>query len=144
MARVVFRLPWKAGLANGATGPVLVSVTDFELSSTRDLPGAYIDAMRLRHAWPRLEGAVGLWLWAIPLQRRSGSVSIWRSEEDLKAFVRWPVHVAIMRRYSSRGNLTSASWLVERFVADEVWNDAVHRVASGEISQASPAQRHLR
>ncbi len=123
---------------------MLISVTDFTLSSARDLPGAYAVAMRLRRAWPDLEGAVGLWLWAKPLQKRSGSVSVWLCEEDLMAFVRWPVHVAIMRKYRGRGTLTSASWQVERFLASEVWKDAARRLARGEISVASPNQRGLR
>ena len=32
-----------------------------------------------------------------------GSVSVWRSEDDLRRFVRWARHVAIMRRYRDAG-----------------------------------------
>jgi hypothetical protein len=139
----MLKMPWQAGPADRDGGPVLVSVTNFELSSARDLPGAYMAAMRLRRAWPDLKGAVGLWLWAKPLQKRSGSISIWQGEEDLMAFVRWPVHVAIMRKYRGRGMLTSVSWVVDRFVAEEVWNDAACRLANGEISGAPPGRRGL-
>jgi len=85
------RFPWISGLAAETDGPVLVSVTDFRLARVRDLPGAYMAGARLRHAWPGLEGAVGQWMWAQPLARRSGAVSVWRSEEDLRRFVGWPV-----------------------------------------------------
>jgi hypothetical protein len=113
---------------------VLVSVTDFRLAHTRDLPGAYVAGARLRHAWPRLEGAVGQWMWAQPLAKRSGAVSVWRSQEDLRRFVRWPVHVAIMRRYRDAGKLVSASWDVERFAAGPIWREAVRRLVAGELS----------
>jgi hypothetical protein len=136
-------MPWQAGPAHGGRGPVLVSLTDFRLANARYLPGAYVAAMRLQRAWPRLEGAVGLWLWAKPLQRRSGSVSVWRSEEDLMAFVRWPVHVAIMCKYRGRGKLTSTTWAVNRFVADDVWNEAAQRLASCEIAEERSSQQDL-
>jgi hypothetical protein len=74
-----------------------------------------------------------MWLWAEPLRKRSGAVSVWGSERDLMRFVRWPVHVEIMRRYRARGTLTSTHWDTERFVAHEVWREAVSHLAGGEI-----------
>ncbi len=121
---------------------MLISLTDFRLDTARDLPGAYRAAMRLRGAWPELEGAIGLWLWAKPLQKRSGSVSVWRSEDDLSRFVRWPVHVAIMRKYRGAGTLTSTSWHAERFVAAQAWQEAVRLLTIGEIAgRRNPNQR---
>jgi hypothetical protein len=120
---------------------VLVSVTDFRLYASRDLPGAYRAAMRLRRAWPELEGAVGMWLWAKPLQKRSGSVSVWRGAEDLSRFVRWPVHVEIMRKYREAGEITSASWHTERFVAAQAWQEAVRLLTIGETPERSNPQR---
>ncbi len=134
MAGILLRTPWRPGQQDGADGPVLISVTDFRLNAARDLPGAYLAAMRLRRAWPDLEGAIGLWLWAKPLQLRSGSVSVWRSEEDLARFVRWPVHVAIMRKYRGAGRLTSQAWLADRFVAPQIWRDAARLLTGGDVS----------
>jgi hypothetical protein len=137
MVSVLMRTPWRSGPANKAEGSVLVSVTDFRLNAARDLPGAYRAAMRLRGAWPELEGAVGMWLWAKPLQKRSGAVSIWQSEDDLSRFVRWSVHVAIVRKYREAGSMTSTSWHSERFVGAQIWQEAVRFLASGEISERS-------
>ncbi|HTD57978.1 MAG TPA: hypothetical protein VK672_03705 [Solirubrobacteraceae bacterium] len=121
---------------------MLVSVTDFRLNAAQDLPGAYRAAMRLRRAWPELEGAIGMWLWAKPLQKRSGSVSVWQREEDLSRFVRWPVHVAIMRKYREAGEMTSTSWHSERFAAAQTWQEAVRFLTIGEISERpNPSQR---
>jgi hypothetical protein len=133
MGSTLVRAPWRSGPAAATDGPVLISVTDFRLAKARDLPGAYLAAMRLRHAWPALEGAVGLWLWAEPLAKRSGAVSVWQGEEDLRRFVSWPVHVAIMRRYREAGQLTSASWHADRFLAAKAWQEATRRLAAEDL-----------
>jgi hypothetical protein len=130
MGNGLLRLPWASGPTAPLDGPVLISVTDFRLAKVRKMPGEYLAAMRLRHAWPQLQGAVGMWLWAQPLARRSGAVSVWQDEEDLRRFVNWPVHVAIMRKYRDAGKLTSTSWTAERFIAAEVWQEATRLLAA--------------
>ena len=120
----MLRTRWQPGPAAHTSRGVLVSVTDFDLRAWWDLPGVWRVGLRLRRSWPRIPGAVGMWRWADPLQRRSGSISVWESESDLRRFVGWPVHVAIMRTYRERGTLTSASWEAEGFVASEVLEEA--------------------
>ena len=122
---------WVTGPFTADDAPVFVSVTDFHVVRARDLPVVWIEGLRLRRAWPTMPGAVGMWLWAQPLRKRSGSVSVWRSEDDLRSFVRWPRHVAIMRRYRDAGELASFSWLAERFDSDEIWGAARRRLAAG-------------
>ncbi|MFF4618858.1 hypothetical protein [Nonomuraea jabiensis] len=79
----MLRSRWTPGPAAGATGSVLVSVTDFRTGRLRDLPGVYQAGLTLRRAWPDLPGAVGMWLWTQPLEGRCGSVSIWQDEGSL-------------------------------------------------------------
>jgi hypothetical protein len=132
---------WIAGPAAAEPGGrLLVSVTDFEISRTRAIPRIWIEGLRLRRAWPGLAGAVGLWLWAKPLSKRSGSVSVWRSEADLHAFVRWPRHVEIMRRYRHAGMLTATTCWTECFDPAEIWAVAERRLTGGgtELGQALP------
>jgi hypothetical protein len=129
---------WKEGPAGADGAPVLVSITDFQLARVKDLPGAWVEGLRLRRAWPSLPGAIGMWLWAKPLARRSGSVSVWRGEEDLRRFVAWPRHVAIMRRYRGAGDLTSAMWWAEHFDASVIWAAAERRL-SGHDPELSHA-----
>ena len=118
------RALWRPGPAESAEGPVLISVTDYTANRWRDLPGIWLSGLRLARAWPRMQGAVGLWLWADPLRRRSGSISVWRNEDDLRRFVRWPVHLAIVRKYRPRGSLTASSWNAEDFVKSDVLREA--------------------
>src|SRR3954471_19087092 len=106
-----------AGPAADPEGDVVVSVTDLSLARWRDVPTAAALGLRLRLGWYAMPGAVGLWLWSIPGQRRSGSVSVWAGEDDLRRFVGLREHVAIMRRYRDRGIVRAETWAVPRFVS---------------------------
>lgn len=73
---------------------------------------------------PSMPGAVGVSLWSKPLLRRSGSVSVWRSTADLRAFVGTPLHVSIMNRNRGRGLLRSTKWSGSSAPAGLVWRRA--------------------
>ncbi|WP_063774287.1 hypothetical protein [Streptacidiphilus rugosus] len=120
----MLRSGWTPGPDHGRGGPVLVSVTDFTLDRLVDLPGVHRAARRLAAGWAELEGAHGMWLWALPSERRCGAVAIWTDEAALKGFVAWPPHVAIMRRYRDRGRLSSTTWPADAFDAPTVWSHA--------------------
>ena len=117
----MLRVPWQAGPATGVEGPVLISFTHFSPKRRAEWPGIARAGLRLRRAWPQMKGAVGMWMWAHPLLEGGGSVSVWEGEEDLMAFIRWPPHVSIMRRYRERGTIEAASWEAERFDPEEAW-----------------------
>lgn len=119
-------LPWREGPAARHDGPVVVSLTDFTATRVRDLPGIYLAGLRLREGWYALPGAVGLWLWGRPLERRGGSLTVWASKEDLRRFVSLPAHVAIMRRYRERGTIRAYTWETDRFTVSPIreWANA--------------------
>ena len=117
------------GPATDPEGEVVVSVTDFRPDHLRDAPRVMASGLRLKLGWYAMPGAVGLWLWSLPLARRSGSISVWTSTDDLRGFVRLPGHVAIMRRYRDRGSLRSTTWAAERFNVAEVLERACHWIA---------------
>lgn len=98
-----------------ANGAVLVSVTDFHADQRRELPGVALRGMRMRMGWYGMPGAVGLWLWTLPASSRSGSISIWASEDDLDRFIGLPHHVGIMKRYGPRGTVRSTKWHADTF-----------------------------
>ncbi|MGV9309996.1 hypothetical protein ACWDLG_42095 [Nonomuraea sp. NPDC003727] len=129
----MIRSRWIPGPEPRGEEPVVVSLTDFRLHSAVHLPRASRTGWRLGRRWPEVGGAVGLWLWAEPLARRIGSVSVWRSAADLAAFVRSPGHVAIMRAYRGRGTLLSETWTSD---AQDLWEEAWSPVARGGISGA--------
>jgi hypothetical protein len=67
-------------------------------------------------------------LWVKPLSRRSGSISIWTSEADLRRFVSSPVHSSIVRLHRSQMSGTSSSWCSERALIDEALAEGRRRV----------------
>ncbi len=121
---------WAPGPADGAQGDVLVSVTDFTTSSVRYSPDIIRSGLRLRKGWFAMPGAIGLWLWSLPLVARSGSISVWEYEEDLRRFVALPLHAAIMRRNRPRGSLRSTSWHTDEFHRVQVLERASAWIAS--------------
>src|SRR2546422_10475094 len=104
----------------GTSGPVAVSVTDFAMARWRHVPRVALTGLRLRMGWYAMPGAVGLWLWSLPARRRSGSISVWTGEDDLRRFVALPEHVAVMRRNRDRGHLRATTWRTERFAPGEI------------------------
>lgn len=114
-------MPWKPGPREGPEGPVVVSVTDFLAQSAQDVQQIYAQGMELGETWPVLHGAVGVWLWGRPAQRRGGSISVWDTEQDMRRFVRWPVHARIMRNWRGRVHVATDLWRADRFDIEEVW-----------------------
>jgi hypothetical protein len=122
--------PWASGPATAVTSSVVVSVTDFASHRRRDLAGVALVGLRLRMGWYAMPGAVGLWLWSLPLQARSGSISVWTSEDDLRRFVGLPLHVEVMRRNARRGTVRATTWNAEEFVSSEVLDRARQWIVS--------------
>src|SRR5262249_12491288 len=122
---------WKPGPEIACPGQaVYVSVTDFRIHRARHAPAAWRTGLELRRSWPALDGAIGLWLWSQPLALRSGSVSIWRSEDDLVRFLRSPVHRDIVARYRSRIGGTSTGWTAPDLDRPAIWQQAVDVLTS--------------
>lgn len=120
----MLRSKWITGPEANFAGEVLVSVTEFTLAGLRNTPGAYRAGIALSREWPRLTGAVGLWLWAEPLRKRMGSVSVWRDRPGLRGFVGLPAHVAIMRKYRELGTTRATTWHTEDLDPHVIWRAA--------------------
>ncbi|MFE6488609.1 hypothetical protein ACFVGN_37545 [Streptomyces sp. NPDC057757] len=131
--QTILRSPWQPGPGtNPADGPVLVSFTDFTSDTFLRSWSVALDGLRLRRTWPATPGAIGMWLWADPPRRRSGSVSVWADEGRLKEFVGRPDHLRIVRAYRGHGVLRSAGWEAGRFDAAETWAHAHHLITGGD------------
>jgi hypothetical protein len=105
---------WTAGPETGTTENVFVSVTLFRARSLLDMPSIIWSGQALQKRWIELPGAIGVWTWLDMPRKCSGSVSIWREEADMRAFVRWKPHVQIVKKHREAGKMTSSSWIYPR------------------------------
>jgi hypothetical protein len=103
-------------------------MNDYLIHRYRDVVRVGLEGLRLRAAWQEIEGALGLWVAAFRGGRRQVSISVWRSAEDLKQFVRSPVHLRIMKEFKDAGVLYTSAWKAERCDADLAWAQAVERL----------------
>jgi hypothetical protein len=132
-------LPWMPGPSAAMTGPVVVSVTEYQSTQRRDLPGVVGKGMRMRLGWYAMPGAVGLWLWSLPARLCGGSISVWDNEESLERFITLPHHTAIMDRYRDRGNVRSNQWTMQRFDAEATLSRARDWITTDTTTAASIA-----
>ena len=124
----MIRMPWKAGPA-AADGPVVVSATRFVYSRLSYLPIVSWHAYWLRRRWGSRPGSIGLLVGSKPLRRTTYSISVWRSEDDLKAFLRAPDHLPLIRKFKGRLDAsTSAVWRTDSFHMDDAWQEALGRL----------------
>ncbi|WP_067134168.1 hypothetical protein [Microtetraspora malaysiensis] len=117
----MLRSRWVAGPSAGLPGPLVAALTDYRMNHLLDLPGIVRHGLSLSRLWPALPGAVGMWLWLDLPGHRVGSLSVWRGEDDLHAFVRLRPHVRIMRAYRHRGTLRSRTWQIDTLDRDALW-----------------------
>jgi hypothetical protein len=103
-------------------------MNDYLIHRWRDIPRVANEGLRLRRRWPETEGALGLWFASLSAGRRQVSVSVWSSPEDLRAFVRSPAHLRIMREHRATGLLHTTAWTSERLDHAAIWQEAVARL----------------
>ena len=119
---------WKNGALEPGAGPVHVSMNDYLIHRILDIPGVALEGLRLRRYWPETEGTLGLWVASFKGGRRQVSISIWRAPEDLRLFVRSPVHQRIMREFRDAGLLYTNAWTAERFDPALIWQQGMDRL----------------
>ena len=98
-------LKWSAPDA-GEAGTVVVFRSELPLRKRRYAFGFMRDTFRIKRLLDTLAarpegGLVSYELTAHPLTNRYTTLSVWRSEEDLRGFASDPVHVGVMQRQRS-------------------------------------------
>jgi hypothetical protein len=123
-----FTRMWRTGAVRAHTGPVHVSMNDYLVEGPRDSLRVALAGMRFWLGWPRTEGALGCWFAGARAGQRSVSVSVWRSPEDLRRFVRSPAHLDVMRNFRDTGELFTNAWTAERLDRALIWRQAEERL----------------
>jgi len=75
------------------------------------------------------QGLVGYSLLARPLSKRFWTLSAWKNEEVLRAFVQHPPHVGIMAALASHMDKTKfVRWMIRGSELPPRWDDALSRL----------------
>ncbi len=119
---------------------LFVSGTHFHAERMADMPAIVFEGWRLKRCWHDLPGAVGTWLWTDALRLRSGSLSVWLTEEDMQCFVRGQLHRRTASRHRRTGTMTSTSWTVYRLDQRAIRAQATDWLAreAGEMAEVHP------
>lgn len=125
------QLPWTP-TESSPTEPVVVQVSRLELRRRRDVPGFLVVALQIRRDVLASPGCHGVSLIAEPGRRTFWTLSAWRGEDDIRAFMRSERHRSVMVRYRDK---MAGSHFTTWFTAgpDELpptWNDARQRLIS--------------
>lgn len=124
----MLELPWAPGPSTPTTEPVVVMASRLELAQYRHVPAFLIASLRLRRALRSAPGALGLGLAAAPGSRTFWTLSIWRGQEELRAYAASPLHRRVMSRFAPR---MAASTFVDWAASGEhvpSWEEARQRL----------------
>lgn len=124
---MIVTLPWKPGPAS-PTGPIVLSATRSTVHRWRDLPSVVVRGTGVRGRWASVPGAVGLASGVDPLRRETWTTSAWRSEDDLRTFLRTAEHRKLMRDYGRRLHVDAVTWTTDRLDVVDAVNQARRRL----------------
>ena len=113
------------------------------LRRARDIPGFLRSALAVRKQVRGSPGAIGVSLIAQPMRKTFWTLSAWRDQPALDAFVGAEPHSDVMARYRSRltvahfrfWNMTPSELPAPRSNARSLWDDARRRLASDDSSK---------
>jgi heme-degrading monooxygenase HmoA len=118
----MIRLPWVHGPLADWRGPRFVGATRFTYRHRRHLPLVFWNGLRLRAAWGENEGAIGLSIMADWRTRTTYTLSAWRSEDDLRRWVRGAAHARLMRAFAARlESMATHGWIEDDFDLRAAW-----------------------
>jgi hypothetical protein len=133
----IVRNPWRPGPEEGGAGRFTISATEFTYRHWRDMPLVWFHGLRLRRGWGKLPGAVGLATGSQTFRPVSYTLSVWRSHEDLRRFLRSPAHVALVRDFKRRqAGSASVVWEADRFALDDAWSEGLRRLEAQKAERA--------
>lgn len=132
--------PWRPGPAAEAERG-FVAVTRTKIHRFRDIPGVVVGSERLRRLIRSTEGAVGTTS-RLELRRRlAWTLSMWESEQALRAFLASPLHAAIARSARAKLTVSSVSWSAPHLEREAAWKEGERRLAASEDVRVFGARR---
>lgn len=132
--------PWAPGPARDAAGPHLISVNEYRPHRYLDMVPIAQIAAELKDQVVAMPDAVGVTSAWQPLGGITYSLSLWRSEEALRAFTVSRDHRRVMRDYRGRGYLRHVHWWGEHRSIGSSMAEARRRLDAGEGRRTGEAR----
>jgi len=122
--------PWRTSGPPALHGDYVALLSYLPLKSYwRVLPFVVYTAQVVKQL-ARADGLLGYSLLARPLSKRFWTLSVWKNEEALRAFVQHPPHVRIMTALAPHMDKTEfVRWTVKGSQLPLHWDDALARLA---------------
>jgi len=124
-------LPWTARLELEAGSEYFVMASHLPLTRLSATVRFFRGVAAVRRQLTSAEGLVGYTLRARPLARDYWTLSVWKDEEAMRAFMRTAPHVGLMSSLKPVMRPTKfVTWTVNGSAGRPEWADALTRLAS--------------
>jgi heme-degrading monooxygenase HmoA len=128
-------LPWKTIARPDGNSEYIVMASSLPLRRFRATVRFFRFVRAIRRQLARSDGLIGYSLWAKPIAKRYWTVSVWRDEASLAAFMRASPHREIMSSLRPDMKATTfVRWTVRGSDTPVPWEDALQRLATAADS----------
>jgi quinol monooxygenase YgiN len=122
--------PWRTFGSPDANGDFVALLSYLPLKSYWRLLPFVAYTAQIMKPLEKAEGLFGYSLLARPLSKRFWTLSVWKNEDALRAFVQHPPHVRIIAALAPHMDKTKfVPWMVKGSQLPLQWDDALHRLA---------------
>ena len=130
--------PWRASGSADPDGDYVAQLSYLPLKSYWRVFPFFVYAPQVMKQLATADGLLGYSLLASPLSKRFWTLSVWKNDEALGAFVEHPPHVRAMVALSPYiGKTQFLRWTVKRAQLPLRWDDALRRFAGTPTRQES-------
>jgi quinol monooxygenase YgiN len=126
--------PWRSFISPGPDGDCLALLSYLSLKSYWRMPSFFFYTAQVAKQLASAEGLLGYSVLTRPLSKRSWTLSAWKDDAALRAFVQHPPHVHILTSLAPHMDQTKfLRWNVKGSQLPLRWDDALRRFADTSL-----------
>jgi quinol monooxygenase YgiN len=123
--------PWRTLGVTDLTGEYVALLSYLPLKSYWRIPHFFFYTAQVVKQMASAEGVLGYSVLARPLSKQFWTLSAWKNEAALRAFIQCPPHVRIMTALAPHmGETKFVRWMVKGAQLPLSWDDALRRFSS--------------
>jgi quinol monooxygenase YgiN len=124
--------PWRTFGAADSNGEVVALLSYLPLKSYWRVPPFFLYTVQVMKQLASAQGLLGYSVLAHPFAKKFWTLSAWKDEASLRAFVRHPPHMRVMAALTPHMNETKfVQWTVKGSQLPLRWEDALRRFSTG-------------